>query len=121
MKKFLLSIIIFNVLVIVSSSSSLASNHESTLYNINKNGQTYGADIYDNTSGEEPDLIAAYGTDGKLGYIKAVDLESNVKTPEEAIKQQRKKKGPKIIPVYDKDGKTIISQFILNETKIDIN
>lgn len=77
------------------------------LYPVNKNGQTYGGDIYTNTSGEEPDLIEVYGIDGTKGYIKSTDLESPPNTPQEALKRQNDRKHPIELPVYDKEGENI--------------
>ena len=87
-------------------------------YPVNKNGQTYGGKI-DGVE-EEPDLIAAYGVDGKLGYIKATDVTIDFKTPEEALEWQNSLKGSREIPVYDKEGEKVISKFILQRgTGID--
>lgn len=53
------------------------------------------------------------------GYVKKSDLydESNQpSTPEEFISyvENRDKKGPRVIPIYDKDGKTIIGEYKIN-------
>lgn len=82
-------------------------------YPVNENGETYGKDVYDNDSNEQPDLIAVYGVDGTYGYIKATDGEIEPSNPEEAIELTKGNSGPKEIPVYDKDGKTIVSTFII--------
>lgn len=84
------------------------------LYPVNNDGLTYGYDIYTMPASQSPDLMAAYGMNGTFGYVKASDYESNPRTPEEAIKQQKSNKG-KIIYLYDKDGKTIIGVFDILE------
>ncbi len=84
------------------------------VYPVNKNGQTYGADIYEDKSGYEPDLIAAIGRNGIHGYVYSSDLNGdNPRTPEEAIQQ---KNNSKIIPLYDKDGTTVIGEFKIEAT-----
>lgn len=84
------------------------------VFPVNQNGQTYGSLMDVNTPGQEPDLVKAVGVDGTLGYVKFVDMQGKLpKNPEEAIAIQnsRLKEGPKTIPLYDVDGKTIIGKF----------
>ncbi|KXG74030.1 Regulatory protein BlaR1 [Fervidicola ferrireducens] len=79
-------------------------------YQVNEYGETYGPAIYAEVLGEEPDLIAAEGIDGTLGYVRSSDLNSpEPRTPEEAVALN--KLGAKLIPLYDKDGRTVIGQF----------
>ena len=84
---------------------------------VNKNGQTYGTyEIDENGEIIEPDLMAVIGLDDVEGYVKRVDLydEANQpNNPEEAIAymKKREKEGPRIIPVYKEDGKTVIGKF----------
>jgi len=83
-------------------------------YQVNENGQTYGSNIAAESIETEPDLILACGTNGKTGYVKKLDLNGDMpKTPEEAIKITQKNKVQNIreIPLYEKDGKTIIGSF----------
>jgi hypothetical protein len=80
-------------------------------YQVNKYGETYGPSIYAEILGEEPDLIAATGIDGTHGYVRFSDLEPfpPPRTPEEAVAQNNP--GVRMIPLYDKDGRTVIGQF----------
>lgn len=86
-------------------------------FEINENGETYGTYIdKDNGEREEPDLIAVIGLNNVEGYVRKVDLydeENQPNNPEEAIAymKKREKDGPRIIPVYEKDGKTVIDEF----------
>lgn len=87
-------------------------------FNTNKNGQTYGTHISDDNglTIAEPDLIEVIGENNVEGYVKKIDLydESfNPKTPEEFVRyvEEREKNGQRIIPVYKKDGKSIIGEY----------
>ena len=86
-------------------------------FETNDNGETYGTYI-DKGDGEwqEPDLIEAVGLNNIEGYVRKVDLydeENQPNNPEEAIAymKKREKEGPRIIPVYKKDGKTVIGEY----------
>lgn len=87
-------------------------------YKVNENGQTYGSSLKAESIETEPDLIWACGTKGESGYVKKSDLNSDMpKTPEEAIKiTQENKAQSHEIPLYDKDGKTVIGSFKINTT-----
>ena len=86
-------------------------------FETNNNGETYGTYI-DKGDGEweEPDLIEAVGLNNIEGYVRKVDLydeENQPNNPEEAIAymKKREKEGPRINPVYKKDGKTVIGEY----------
>lgn len=83
------------------------------IYSTNENGFTYGGDVYGVQMDLEPDLIEAYSTDGTLGYVYASDLDHNSSLPQQAVEYQKNKFFDKTIPVYDKDGKKVIGEFIL--------
>ncbi|MGK0468466.1 MAG: hypothetical protein ACJAX4_003792 [Clostridium sp.] len=79
-------------------------------YAINKNGQTYGSGVYDSDLGSGPDLIESIGMKGTCGYVLSSDLNGkDHTTPEEAIAQ--KNNNSRTIPLYDKEGKTVIDEF----------
>ncbi|CEQ26065.1 hypothetical protein [Paraclostridium sordellii] len=86
-------------------------------FKTNDNGETYGTYI-DKGDGEweEPDLMAVIGRNDVEGYVKKVDLydeENQPNNPEEAIAymEKREKEGPRLIPIYEKDGKTVIGEY----------
>lgn len=86
-------------------------------FKTNDDGETYGTYI-DKGDGEyeEPDLMAVIGVNDVEGYVKKVDLydeENQPNNPEEAIAymEKREKEGPRLIPVYEKDGKTVIGEY----------
>lgn len=86
-------------------------------FETNANGETYGTYIdKGDDQWEEPDLMAVIGLNDVEGYVRRVDLydESfNPSTPEEflAYVEERDKNGPRVIPVYEKDGITVIGEF----------
>lgn len=85
-----------------------------TNYPKNENGETYGSALYARTVEDRPELIEATGEGGVRGYIRKKDLEVELpKTPEEALafNKKRQAEGPRQIPLYDVDGKTVIGVF----------
>ncbi|MGL6106255.1 MAG: hypothetical protein ACRC03_09055, partial [Romboutsia sp.] len=59
-------------------------------------------------------MIPAQATNGKIGYIsEEALLGDSPKSPEEALRTQAMlgENSFRMIPVYDKDGKTIIGEF----------
>ncbi|RDY27572.1 hypothetical protein CHL78_008895 [Romboutsia weinsteinii] len=87
-------------------------------FETNDNSETYGTYI-DNGEWEEPDLMAVIGFNDVEGYVRKVDLydEANQpNNPEEAIAymEKREKEGPRVIPVYEKDGNTVIGKYIID-------
>lgn len=117
-------LLIFAVFMIsVSSGSGLSQYtnvkntmnqfHITSLYPKNKNGQTYGSSVYATSLETEPDLILATGVDGTEGYLLKKDMEGELpKTPEEAIAMQNSRSPEgRDIPLYDKDGETVIGVF----------
>ncbi|NPV71705.1 MAG: peptidase M56 BlaR1 [Firmicutes bacterium] len=85
------------------------------VYPRNENGQTYGSAAYATSPDTEPDLIAAPGVDGTLGYVRKVDLDGPPpKTPDESLAPQRRAGGSirvRYIPLYAVDGETVIGVF----------
>lgn len=95
-------------------------------YPINEYGLTYGNgnDIVER-EGYEPDLIAAQGIDGVVGYVYAKDLEGDNKpsSPDEAVRYMKDyenrrdvamSKGEqyeRVIPLYDETGQKVIGEF----------
>ncbi len=77
----------------------------------NERGQTYGSAL---GAEVDPDLILAYGVDGKLGYVRTTDLDGPTPaSPEEALTTQREMQasGGRTIPLYAVDGVTVIGRF----------
>jgi hypothetical protein len=83
------------------------------VYPVNERGQTYGSEYSAATPDEAPDLIDAIGKDGTPGYVLATDLEAPpARTPEERMAQDDQ--SVKVIPLYARDGVTVIGEFTLS-------
>jgi hypothetical protein len=78
-----------------------------TSWGVNASGQTYGVQ---NQHGI-PDLIAVIATDHRSGYVYANQLETDPKSPSQAIAQNNAP--PRTLTVYQSDGKTPIGKFIV--------
>jgi len=90
-------------------------SRQETNWATNANGDTYGVI---KTDGSTPDLIAAYATNGQLGYVYARDLTAAqggpFTSPEEALAWQEAHAGEAVpIPVYEEDGATVIGEFVI--------
>ncbi|MBU8866491.1 hypothetical protein [Paenarthrobacter aromaticivorans] len=88
----------------------------------NAAGQTYGLPTEVDGVTVEPDLIRAYATNDRIGYVRnserkvATGDPSLFKSPEEALQwQANRPKGPVSIGVYDLDGVTVIGEFVFSE------
>ena len=82
--------------------------NENIQYETNENGETYGLGCYEEELGGLPDLIKAIGVDGIVGYVRQTDLNEDAQT----------------IPLYDKDGQTVLGEFELKanvEESFDIS
>jgi hypothetical protein len=98
-----------------SSSAQSIANHDSS-FPVNANGQTYGSDA-NTTWKSQPDLIAAFATNGKTGYISRIALEavdgSDVNSLSQASAYMANTKTSSTIPVYEQDGTTVIGSFVI--------
>jgi hypothetical protein len=94
------------------------------------NGQTMGAgpqyDNVDYTDDDLPDFIASYNDQGwnnreKTGYVRKADYlgEPTRSSPAEAVAmmEQQRNEGPRLIPVFSDDGKTVIGQLPMNDNE----
>ncbi|MFZ2501288.1 MAG: hypothetical protein WAW88_01265 [Nocardioides sp.] len=84
---------------------------ETSEWGINAKGETFGVQ----RDGKSPDLIAAYATNGKHGYVYGKDLDGPMPTsPTDALAQQEANEGrSRSVPVYESDGETIIGEFAI--------
>jgi len=82
----------------------------------NDRGQTYGSLIGREESPDHPDLVAAYGDNGKQGYVYYNDLVSpNPKNEEEMLALNAKATQEVVIPLYLSDGVTQIGTYTINK------
>lgn len=83
---------------------------------VNAAGETYGRSDGSVRPEDEPDLILAQATNGKIGYVRKADLDgatgAEVSNPSEAIEWERTKPRTAVeIPVFESDGVTQIGWF----------
>ena len=96
-----------------ATTKSISSNMEVTVQR-NENGEIYGSELFLDEIGVQPDLILAEGTNGKVGYVRADDInDAEITTPEQAAEKKLSSKSREI-PLYDSDGTTIIGSFSLH-------
>lgn len=82
-------------------------------FSINDAGETYGPA----TSGQDPDLILAYGDQGELGYVRAADLNGPAFTMPADVDRwifANPASEARAIPLYDKEGVRIIGKFTVS-------
>lgn len=78
-------------------------------YPVNERGMSYGSGMGIDAKNPGPELIAAYGTNGILGYIRAVDRDQPA--PASLVTRNFSQKSPRPIPLYAQDGVTVIGSF----------
>lgn len=80
-------------------------------YPTNDNGESYGSLSLSSVVGHEPDLIAAWGTNDEIGYIRVEDWRGPIiNTPEEAVEYMRSGANRRTVPLYDLEG-NVIGEF----------
>ena len=90
------------------------STGSATTFPTNANGQTYGSSMNVSSVAAEPDLIAAFATNGQVGYISKSALNAasggNITTPAQAAASDANR-ASQTNPVYAVDGTTVIGTF----------
>jgi len=80
-------------------------------YPVNENGMSYGSGAAIDEDDPGPDLVAAHGTNGRCGFVRASDRRQDVPpSPEEALASTADPDG-RDIPLYAQDGVTVIGHF----------
>jgi len=85
-------------------------------YPVNSSGLTYGPGGLTASDGEpieEPNLMLAQGVDGAIGYESLYELDYYYvpATPEEAVAFTESQPSERFVPLYDRDGITVIGEF----------
>lgn len=108
------------ITVVTFASSSSDTKTHGKQVNVNANNETYGSLSDVNTAGEEPDLIAAQGIDGTLGYVRFKDFNGGdmPKTTMEAVARNKIANEDSIIPLYAADGRTVIGSFEISGSSV---
>jgi len=92
-------------------------NTKAPTYSINQSGETYGSAMYARTESEMPDLAAAIGDNGVLGYIRLSESMGEMpSSPEEAIAMQNRRstQAPLVVSLYAEDGITVLDTFTIS-------
>jgi hypothetical protein len=78
-------------------------------YPVNDNGMTYGSGAGIDADDPGPDLVAAHGSDGRCGFVRATDRPRPARTLAEALAGP----GPdgRDVPLYAQDGVTVIGEL----------
>jgi hypothetical protein len=82
-------------------------------YPVNENGMSYGSGASIDADDPGPDLIAAIGTNGRCGFVRASDRDEEPPAdPEEALAQMADlDPDGREVPLYAQDGVTVIGRF----------
>lgn len=97
-------------------TKNISSNINETVQR-NENGEIYGSELFLDEIGVQPDLILAEGTNGKVGYVRADDInDAEITTPEQAAEKTLSSTSREI-PLYDSDGTTIVGSFSLHPSE----
>lgn len=78
-------------------------------YPVNENGMTYGSGGGIDEDDPGPDLVAAYGTNGRCGFVRATDLPQPARTLAQALVDPSPE--GRDVPLYAQDGVTVIGEF----------
>lgn len=78
---------------------------------VNTDGQSFGSGEGVESDADLPDLVAAIGTNGEVGYIEKTALHGPAATPSEAVASDP---GARTVPLYDKDATTVIGEFAIS-------
>lgn len=78
-------------------------------YPVNENGMTYGSGAGIDADDPGPELIAAYGTDGRCGFVRAADRPRPARTLAQALASPSP--DGRLVPLYAQDGVTVIGEF----------
>jgi hypothetical protein len=82
---------------------------QSPPYPVNENGMTYGSGAGIDEDDPGPDLVAAYGTNGRCGFVRADDLPQPARTLAQALASPSP--DGRDLPLYAQDGVTVIGGY----------
>ncbi len=95
-----------------ADAAASAPNNPAPVFPKNESGQTYGSIANVTSVSQYPDLVLVQDTAGHDGYVLATQLNGPTpSTPQQAIAMNPT--GPRTIPVYASNGKTVIGKFVV--------
>jgi hypothetical protein len=82
-------------------------------YPVNENGMSYGSGAHIDGDDPGPDLVAAYGTNGRCGFVRASDRQQDLPRDPDAAADRMADPDHDgwDIPLYAQDGVTVIGTF----------
>ena len=82
-------------------------------YPVNEHGMSYGSGANIDEDDPGPDLVAAYGTNGRCGFVRASDRDEEPPADPEEASAYMADLDPdgRDIPLYAQDGVTVIGSF----------
>jgi hypothetical protein len=89
-------------------------------YPVNENGMSYGSGAGIDEDDPGPDLVAAHGTDGRCGFVRASDRQQDPPgSPEEAAAHMADlDPDGRDVPLYAQDGVTVIGSFHIGPGRV---
>ncbi|WP_416955180.1 hypothetical protein ACNKF0_01525 [Nocardioides sp. T5] len=75
-------------------------------YPVNENGMSYGSGAAIDEHDPGPDLVAAYGTNGRCGFIRSAEARNQTDPDGQDI------------PLYAQDGVTVIGEFRIGPGRV---
>lgn len=102
--------------IATADAPSTPETRKPHVFQINESGQTFGSGLDAVSPSNQPDLVEAYGADGRVGYVRSADLYvAPPRNPNEAVARQRAGVGgSRAIPLLAQDGATVIGSFQVN-------
>jgi hypothetical protein len=82
-------------------------------YPVNENAMTYGSGAGIDEDDPGPDLVAAYGTNGRCGFVRAADRPQPARTLAQALASPGS--GDRLVPLYAQDGVTVIGELRIHQ------
>jgi hypothetical protein len=89
-------------------------------YPVNENGMSYGSGAAIDEDDPGPDLVAAHGTNGRCGFVRASDRQQELpRNPEEAAAYMADlDPAGWDVPLYAQDGVTVIGRFHIGPGRV---
>ena len=89
-------------------------------YPVNEHGMSYGSGAAVDEDDPGPDLVAAYGTNGRCGFVLASDRQQDLPLgpAEAADRQVDLDPDGWDIPLYARDGVTVIGSFHIGPGRV---
>jgi hypothetical protein len=88
-------------------------------YPVNENGMSYGSGAAVDEDDPGPDLVAAYGTNGRCGFVRASDRQDLPHSPQEAAAYLADlDPDGRDVPLYAQDGVTVIGRFHIGPGRV---